>query len=221
MGKNELVARNVSNTAVATIKDPVFKEEPVVEYALVDLSKYSFDYQWNDDINIRMFESDRFYDSDEFIDAEYVEDIDEKEIPYYALAAASGIITGIFSHLKLSKESFQDMGKWQRTESAQFFIYAAQMLGFKKDDLKGAVAFLKERIIPFAKEEMKTECDEGLKAALKILSNHPSVAGLAFSVLAQFTGRYFAISDDHITNSLVPDYYAIGRNDAEKIALEF
>ena len=45
MGKNELVVRNTS-TAVAAIKDPVFKEEPVVEFSLVDLSKYAFDYQW-------------------------------------------------------------------------------------------------------------------------------------------------------------------------------
>lgn len=71
MGINDLVVRKKAPLSTEVQKTSIFSEVPVVNYSLVDFTKYSFEYKINEDVDVRMFESDRTFDSDDFIDADY------------------------------------------------------------------------------------------------------------------------------------------------------
>ena len=79
MGINELVLRKKAPLSTEIQETHIFNEVPVVNYSLVDSTKYSFEYEINDDVEVRMFESDRTFDSNDFIDADFDDSISEKD----------------------------------------------------------------------------------------------------------------------------------------------
>ena len=163
MGINELVKNG--STAVATVSDQntIFSEVPVVKYSLVDYSKYAFEYKINNDIDVNMFESDRTFGSDEFVDAEFDDAVSEKDYSYYVVAVASGVVTGLFSHLKLSTEALEKINDWKNKDWEKYITIAAQMAGYKKTDYKGAAAFIKDRFVPFVEENLNIEVQAGIE----------------------------------------------------------
>ncbi|WP_026518627.1 hypothetical protein [Butyrivibrio sp. MC2021] len=218
---NELVTRKKADLVSIKEQDVLFETEPKVEYALVDSSKYSFVYKYNDDIEVNMFESDRSFDNDEFIDAEFDDSISEKDHSYYIAAVASGLLTGAFSQLKLAESSLEKINKWKNSDWEKYIIIAAQIAGYKKSDLKGAVSFLKDRFVPYVNDSLNKEVKEGLDEWLRFLSNHPSLAGLVFSVFTQYSGERYKFGEKQLVKEPVPEYYAIGRNAVEKLAYGF
>ena len=221
MGINELVKNG--STAVETISDQntIFSEVPVVKYSLVDYSKYAFEYKINDDIDVNMFESDRTFDSDEFVDAEFDDAVSEKDYSYYVVAVASGVVTGLFSQLKLSAEALKKINDWKNKDWEKYITIAARMAGYKKTDYKGAADFIKNRFVPFVEENLNIEVQAGIEEWLNVLSNHPSVAGFVFSIFTQFSGNRYKLGDKGIIAEKAPDYYAIGRNTMEKLTYGF
>lgn len=168
MGINELVKKG--STAVATISDQntIFSEVPVVKYSLVDYSKYAFEYKINDDIDVNMFESDRTFGSDEFVDAEFDDAVSEKDYSYYVVAVASGLVTSMFSQLKLSAEAFEKINDWKNKDWEKYITIAAKMAGYKKTDYKGAAAFIKDRFIPFVEENLNIEVQAGDRVRIMV-----------------------------------------------------
>lgn len=217
MGLNEIVVRKPANLKVVDGKGSIFTEIPNVKYALVASSRYSFEYKINEDVDVNMFESDRTFDSNEFVDAEYEDAISEKDYSYYAIAVASGVLTGVFSQLKLSEETLEKIDEWKEKDWDKYIVIVAQMAGYKRSDLKGAKKYLNDRFVSFADEELKREYQEGLNKWINAISSHPSVAGLAFSIFTQFSGEKYWFGEKGIEKEAVPDYYAIGRNTVEKI----
>lgn len=221
MGINELVLRKKAPLSTEIHETHIFNEVPVVNYSLVDATKYSFEYEINDDVEVRMFESDRTFDSNDFIDADFDDSISEKDYSYYAVAVASGVLTGVISQLKLSKEDLDRVKEWKNKDWDKYITIAAHIAGYDKSDIKGAIAFLKERFIPYAKEQLDIEVQDGIDAWLNMLSSHPSVAGLVFSVFSQFGEKRYSLGDKGIISEPLPDYYAIGRDSVEKIVYGF
>ena len=221
MGKNELAKRKTSAVATISQQSSLFTKVPVVKYSLVDYSKYAFEYKINDDIDVNMFESDRTFGGDEFVDAEFDESVSEKDYSYYVVAVASGIVTGLFSQLKLSDEALEMINDWKSKDWEKYITIAAQMAGYKKTDYKGAAAFIKNRFVPFVEENLNIEVQAGIEEWLNVLSNHPSVAGLVFSIFTQFSGNKYKLGDRGVISEEVPDYYALGRNTMEKLAYGF
>ena len=217
MGINELALRKKYNLVEYKPQNYFFEEVPVVKYSLVDNTKYSFEYKVDDDVNVNMFESDRTFDSDDFIDAEFEDAVSERDYSYFAVAVASGVITGTFSQLKLSEEILDKIKGWKNKDWEKYITIAAQMVGYNKSDIKGATDFLKNRFVPYVEEQLNMEYQAGLEEWLKILSNHPSVAGLVFSIFTQFSEERYSFGEKGIDKSPVPEYYAIGRNAVEKI----
>nr|MBQ4454925.1 hypothetical protein [Clostridia bacterium] len=173
MGKNELAKRKTSAVATISQQSSLFTKVPVVKYSLVDYSKYAFEYKINDDIDVNMFESDRTFGGDEFVDAEFDESVSEKDYSYYVVAVASGIVTGLFSQLKLSDEALEMINDWKSKDWEKYITIAAQMAGYKKTDYKGAAAFIKNRFVPFVEENLNIEVQAGIEEWLNVLSNHP------------------------------------------------
>lgn len=217
MNINELVPLKQGKVAVIEEKDNLFPEIPVVQYALVDSSKYSFEYRVDDDVDVTMVESDRVFDCDELLDADFDQAISERDYSYYAVAVASGLLTGAFSQLKFSEKQLEKIAEWKAKDWDKYVSIAAQIAGYKKSDVKGAYEFLLNRVIPFVDESLKAEVNDSINEVLKTLSNHPTVAGLVFSVFTQFSGEKYIIGENGLTKKPVPKYYAIGRNVEEKI----
>ena len=82
---NELVPLKQGKVAVIEEKDNLFPEIQVVQYALVDSSKHSFEYRVDDDVDVAMVESDRVFDCDELLDADFDQAISERDYSYYAV----------------------------------------------------------------------------------------------------------------------------------------
>ena len=61
----------------------------------------------------------------------------------------------------------------------------------------------------------------GIEEWLNVLSNHPSVAGVVFSIFTQFSGNRYKFGAKGFIAEKAPDYYAIGRNTTEKLAYGF
>lgn len=217
MGINELILRKPANLAVQEQDKTIFGEIPNVKYMLVDPSRYSFEYKVNEDIDVNMFESDRTFDSDDFINAEFNSSVSERDYSYYTVSVASGVLTGLFSQLKLSEETLEKINEWKDRDWDKYISIAAQIAGYKKSDIKGAKTFLKNRFVHFVEGELKQEYQEGLDKLLKALSSHPSVAGLVFSVFTQFSGEKYWLAEKGVNKEDVPEYYAIGRNTVEKM----
>ena len=217
MSNYEMVLRKNGKIVQVESDNEFIPEIPVVKYSLVDASRYSFEYKFNDNIDINMFESDRTFDGDEFVDAEFEDAISEKDYPYYLLSASSGVITGLFSCFKLSNEKLERINEWKDKEWDKYVLLVAKTLGYKKSDTSGAYTFLKERFVTFFDDQLRSEVDDGIDYWLEYLSCHPSVAGLIFSIFTQFSGKKYRFGEKGIITENVPGYYVIGRNSFEKI----
>lgn len=218
MGSNELVTRRKAQ--MTTIENPntMFKEVPIIKYSLADSSRYSFEYKVDDDIDVNMFESDRSFENNEFIDGEFEEGVGEKDHSYYLVAAASGVLTGTLACINLSDETLYKINEWKNKDWDKYISIVANLAGYTAKDIKGAKTFLKERFVPFVDAELQSEVQEGLDTWLNYLSNHPSLAGLVFSIFTQFSEERYCFKDKDIEKEAVPEYYAIGRDTVERLA---
>ena len=91
-------------------------------------------------------------------------------------------------------------------------IYAAELIGCKKKDYKSASKYLVDQAVKRLKE------DETAKEYMAILASHPTLAGLVFSLITQFAGKNFSLSESgKISTKALPKYYYVGDTNAEKI----
>ena len=184
----------------------------LVEYERLDQTHFSFSYSVDDNIDIRMDESESFSSQTGYYDAEYVAEPNDNTKALYSLAFASGVITGAFNSLPIKEDQLSDPNELKEKDWRKIILYAANIAGYKKTDYKGAVKFLISHAISSVNK------NEQAKEAVSRLSSHPSSAGLIFSVISQFTEKQIDIDDSgEIVFSELPDYYTIGKTNAEKM----
>lgn len=220
MGLNELSVANRKNELIVP-QDSMFKEIPLVWYSAADDSRYVFESELQDGINITAFESDQLYDRDEYIDADYDDDIPEVDRSYLTVAVVSGFLTGALDSLNLTETILEKVSKWTDKDWKKIIVPLAKAAGYKKSDYKGAVEYLKKRCISFVNAELNKEVQEGLDNLLNGLSSHPSIAGFVFSIFTQYSGKKYSFDKSDVISENVPEYYAIGRNMPEKITYGF
>lgn len=211
MSENQLVPRKVVLPAVLK-KTEEETHLAVVNYEKIDPAHYSFSYRFDDDVDFRMDESDQTADATDFIEAEFDEGIEEADKIYYSVAAASGILTGAISMLHFTEEQLKAIDTFKEKDWKPVVVSVANLIGYKKSDYKGASKYLVTRAVRTIEKNEKT------KETLAILSEHPSLAGLVFSVIAQFSGKAVCVSENGVVSKhKLPDYYAVGETNAEKI----
>ena len=211
MSDNSLVPVKLNLPAVLK-KDVGSNALTVINYEKTDPQHYSFTYTFDDDVHFRMDEAEHSTDRTDFVEAEYDDSVPESAKVYYAVAAASGILTGAISMLHLSEEQMKSIEELKEKDWKPIIIKLANVAGYKKSDYKGASGYLVNRAVRVAKTNDKA------KESLTILAEHPTLVGLVFSILNQYSGKAFSLSETgELKTHALPKYYTVGDTNAEKI----
>lgn len=108
----------------------------------------------------------------------------------YLVAIASGILCSMIDMLWVGEF---DLGKGRAVADDrvnQFVIKIADIMGCKEKDVKSAVAFL-EKKFPIPSDGNTPDFGGGLQHHLRDFAHHPTIAGLMFSLLTQFTEKSY------------------------------
>ena len=108
----------------------------------------------------------------------------------YFVAAASGILCGMLDVFWVGDFSLE-RGRSLSGEKVEAFVKkSAKMLGCEKDDIGSAVKFL-EQMFPIPSDGNTPDFGGGLQHHLRDFAHHPTIVGLIFSLLTQFTYKSY------------------------------
>ena len=211
MSDNSLIP--INNSISNTSRNQLPKTIIPVTYSKIDDKYYGFYSNIDQDISGSMEESAYDYHESGYKSVQFDESVTKSERFFYISAATSGILTasmdalGFTDKLFVKKTSSVNQKEWLQ----KLIILSAAVCGYKKRDFSGSLKFLYRRAKQHLQNVMMDE-----------LSRTPNVTGIVFSIIGQFTGELYSVSSTgKFASRKVPDYYAVGRNDAEKIVYGF
>ena len=131
----------------------------------------------------------------------------------YALAVASGIVSGLIDSFFVGEFSLADAHEWGSEKTEQFVLRVAKLQGYKGDDMKGAITYLAERAphgdgdikkgFHLASDSNTNDFGGGRQHHLRDFAHHATLTGLMFSILTQFTEKCYGT--DTAGNFIVVD----------------
>lgn len=172
-------------------------------------------------------------DSFEALDFEFEESVDKASRSDCAVAAGSGLMTGLLSVLLGKPLSLKDAKEIGAKEADKLVVGVARSLGCKLpedkeifaggrcdgDVLAKAIRFLEGKF-PIPQDMLTPEFGGGLQHHLRDFSHHPTVLGLFFSILGQFTLEgYGTDTSGAFIRVAFPAGAPTGANVHEKIAM--
>lgn len=108
----------------------------------------------------------------------------------YLVSVASGVLCSLLDILWVGEFSLE-RGRGIASDKVDDFVTkTAKMLGCKNDDLESAVKFL-EKKFPIPSDGNTPDFGGGLQPHLRDFAHHPTIVGLIFSLLTQFTYRSY------------------------------
>lgn len=108
----------------------------------------------------------------------------------YLVSAASGVLCSLLDILWVGEFSLE-RGRGIASDKIDGFVTkTAKMLGCKNNDLESAVKFLEKRF-PIPSDGNTPDFGGGLQHHLRDFSHHPTIVGLMFSLLTQFTDKSY------------------------------
>jgi len=154
-------------------------------------------------------------DNEFFIEYEdLVEKIDQWDI---IMSILSGTIAAALDILYIKDFDIEKASEWGKKEVTDFVLRFAQNYGYKGDNLKEAIKKLEEHF-PIPSDKLTSEFGGGLQHHLRDFAHHPTLLGLVFSILTQYTGRCFGTDTaGHFIIHKLPKEVELGKNTAEKI----
>ncbi len=154
---------------------------------------------------------------DDVTEIEFAEGVTKADQWDYTVAAASGLLSGVLSVFWSKKLDLENAKKWGSEKVNKFVVNAAKSQGFKKNDLEGAIRFL-EKKFPMAGDAVADKLGGALQHHLRDFTHHPTVVGLIFSILSQFTETGFGTDTGGVfIVPPLPEGALIGKNFEEKI----
>ena len=143
--------------------------------------------QYDDSSFISEYDLDRIiYDLDSQIDL-----LSSQADKYdYLVSIGSGVLCGLLDILWVGSFSLERGRSIASNEIDGFVTKTAKMLGYKGDDLEGAVKFL-EKKFPIPSDGNTPDFGGGLQHHLRDFAHHPTIVGLIFSLLTQFTYKSY------------------------------
>ncbi len=140
----------------------------------------------------------------------------------YIIAAASGILCGLLDILWTGDFDLASGRNIASDKVEEFVILAAKKLGGNNiSDIRVAVVFL-EKCAPMASDGNTNDFGGGLQHHLRDFAHHPTIVGMIFSILTQFTGKSYGtdVSGKFISVN-VPESHLkhIGSTIGEKIMI--
>lgn len=108
----------------------------------------------------------------------------------YLLSIGSGILCGMLDILWVGDFSLKRGRDYASDMTEEFVKKTAKLLGCEKDDLSSAVKFL-EKKFPIPSDGNMPDFGGGLQHHLRDFAHHPTIVGLMFSLLTQFTEKSY------------------------------
>lgn len=108
----------------------------------------------------------------------------------YLVSISSGILCGMLDILWVGDFSLAQGRNYASNEIDGFVTKTAKLLGCKNNDVKSAVKFLENKF-PIPSDGNTPDFGGGIQHHLRDFAHHPTVAGLAFSLLTQFTCKSY------------------------------
>ncbi len=137
----------------------------------------------------------------------------------YMVAVGSGIIAGLIDIIFVGEFSLEKANEWGDEKANNIVVKMAQKKGYEGEDLYGAVKHL-EKEFPIAADKATNAFGGGLQHHLRDFSHHPTIVGLFFSFLTQFTRKAYGTDTAGIFKIVElqeDDFVLIGKNFPEKI----
>lgn len=108
----------------------------------------------------------------------------------YIVAAASGLIAAAIDVIYVGELKLKDERITASEKVDNIVLSVAQKTGYEGDDLKQAVIHL-EKKFPLAADGNTAQFGGGLQHHLRDFAHHPTIVGLVFSLLTQFTEKSY------------------------------
>lgn len=137
----------------------------------------------------------------------------------YLVSIGSGLMCGVLDILWVGDFSLERGRNIASDEVDNFVIKTAKLLGLKADDLTTAVDSL-EKKFKIPSDGNTPDFGGGLQHHLRDFAHHPTIAGLIFSLLTQFTEKSYGTDVDglfKIVDVTVASKAFIGDDVADKI----
>lgn len=137
----------------------------------------------------------------------------------YLVSISSGILCGILDILWVGEFDLKRGRDIASSDVDNFVVKTARLLGCKSDDLTEAVKFL-EKKFPIPSDGNTPVFGGGLQHHLRDFAHHPTIVGLMFSLLTQFTSKSYGT--DTLGKFIIVDVpekskIFIGKDPAQKI----
>lgn len=135
------------------------------------------------------------------------------------LSLSGGTISAMMDVFFSKDISLENAHAWGKKEVDKFVLSVAKKNGYKGNDLAGAIKKL-EGAYPIAADQLTNNFGGGSAHHLRDFSHHPTVTGLLFSILTQFTGKGYG-TDVHgnFVPIDLPDASNLGVSFVDKIYL--
>lgn len=108
----------------------------------------------------------------------------------YLVSIGSGLMCGLLDILWVGEFSLERGRNIASDEINSFVTKTAKLLGCRDEDLESAVRFL-EKKFPIPSDGNTHDFGSGLHHHLRDFAHHPTIVGLIFSLLTQFTGKSY------------------------------
>lgn len=108
----------------------------------------------------------------------------------YLMAIGSGLLCGLLDVLWVGEFSLERGRDRASHQVNDFVVKMAKLRGYSKDDIEGSVRFL-EKDFPIPSDGNTADLGGGRQHHLRDFAHHPTLVGLAFSLLTQFTYKSY------------------------------
>ena len=137
----------------------------------------------------------------------------------YALAVASGVLSGLVDSLFVGEFSLNYANQWGNQQAENLVLNVAKYQGYSGTEPAQAIKYLENKF-PIAADKVTAAFGGGLQHHLRDFSHHPTPVGLVCSILTQFTGNVYGtdVSGKFKAVQLAEDGLAlVGKSIPEKI----
>ncbi|GEN50525.1 hypothetical protein [Alkalibacterium pelagium] len=108
----------------------------------------------------------------------------------YLISIGSGVLSSMLDIMWVGEFSLERGRDIASEEVDNFVIKTANLLGHESDDLQSSVRFLENKF-PIPSDGNTPELGGSLQHHLRDFAHHPTIVGLMFSLLTQFTHRSY------------------------------
>lgn len=139
----------------------------------------------------------------------------------YMVAVGSGLLAGLVDSFFVGQFSLERGKEWSSEKVNNFVINIAKNKGYEGDDLKGAIGHLENKYhLPGDGGKVKDVLGGALQHHVRDFRHHPTVIGLVFSLLTQFTGKAYGTDTTGallIVDIEEQDKFLIGKDVPQKL----